>query len=330
VAVWANIHGSFVLGPILGGVFLLGGCLEKWSRREPPIDRAVLVLGGITALSGLAMLLTPYGVTSLLYVFRLSSNPIIRDFVTEWEPTTVNSWYGVLCLGSFLLVFALAYATRAYRRLAPTEALLLLAFGYLGAASVRGIIWWGLAMAPILALQLAAVPSLQALDAASARRRVPRGAGPLNAVAITVAGLAMVGSLPWLKPANPLLPPDKRSLVSQETPVAMAAFLARLPEGARIFNYQGWGGYFDWALWPRQRAFVDGRIEVHPRDVWMDYLYVSFGHANWERTLEQYGSTHLALSRLHQPDLIALVRQSPGWALLYEDQLGAVFTRRQA
>jgi hypothetical protein len=271
-----------------------------------------------------ATLANPYGAGALAYAAKLSGNEIIRRFVTEWEPTTVESWYGLLYFASLALVGAVVYGTRAHRRLSATETLLLLAFGYLGLSSVRGIIWWGLVAAPIVARQLAAAPRLRALDAAKAS---PRGAPLLGVVAVVIALSGIVGSLPWLKAGNPLIPPEKRALVGPETPVGVAAFFNGQPEGARIFNYQGWGGYFDWALWPRQRPFVDGRIEVHPEWVWLDYLYISFGHARWEEMLNGYNVTHLALSKTYQADLIGLARRSPHWRVVYEDEQAVAYAR---
>ena len=40
-----------------------------------------------------------------------------------------------------------------------------------------------------------------------------------------------------------------------------------------------WGGYLEWATWPKHVVFVDGRFELHPSQVWFDYLDIVFPSA---------------------------------------------------
>jgi hypothetical protein len=94
-----------------------------------------------------------------------------------------------------------------------------------------------------------------------------------------------------------------------------------------MLNYESWGGYFDWAVWPRHQAFLDGRIELHPPQVWLDYLAIVFPGANWRELLTQYDITYAVLSQTEQPDLIADLRREPGWQLDYEDDQAVVFVR---
>ena len=94
-----------------------------------------------------------------------------------------------------------------------------------------------------------------------------------------------------------------------------------------MFNYQGWGGFFEWRLGPAHQMFVDGRIETHPPYVFLDYLSVEGGSAGWEQTLAKYGVDHLVLSYKYQADLIALVRASPHWRSTYDDGQAAIFVR---
>ena len=74
-------------------------------------------------------------------------------------------------------------------------------------------------------------------------------------------------------------------------------------------------------------AGKDGRFEARKVEVWNDYLSVSRGHANWQKTLDRYGVKTLVLNKEFHDDLIPLVAQDATWRKVYEDKAGIVYTR---
>ncbi|MBI4491461.1 MAG: hypothetical protein HY690_01555 [Chloroflexi bacterium] len=329
-AAWTNIHGSFFLGPALTLLLLAGGALEVAVTRglraavtTPRLRFLGLALGG----QALATLATPYGLATYDYVRRIGTDPIIRNLITEWWPTTVQDITGLAFFGSVAVTLAALGWSR--RRLSATDVLLLVAFATLGLQTVRNVVWWALATTPILAEHLVQAP----LPAWLRRLAARQGAAPRRPAAnVLVAGLivlAMASALPWVKDRNPLLPSDKLGMVAPGEPQGAAAFLLAQQLPARMLNHQGWGGYLDWRLWPRYQTMVDGRIEIHPPSVWQDYLYISFGHATWQERLDHYGIDLLVLSKEHQGELVTLAGASPRWRLVYDDQQAAVFVRTE-
>src|SRR5438445_209759 len=103
----------------------------------------------------------------------------------------------------------------------------------------------------------------------------PYGPGLLVYVAILV--------LPWFKTSISILPRDERGVFSPDTPVAVGEYLRthEPPSSGMLLNDQTWGGYLEWAAWPKHQVFVDGRFEVHPPQVWFDYLDIVFPSARW-------------------------------------------------
>ncbi len=303
--VWANVHGSFFAG------WLILGCHAVGQRsRAHTLALAACIL---------AALLTPYGPGALLYVATIGTNPIIRDLVTEWAPTTVD-WRE----GAFLFMWLAALGWLALRsrvRLHVSDVLILLVFGWLALSSVRAIVWFGLATAPIAARLFA---GLAPRSTQHSRER------PALNVAIAGAVLGLVAvSLPWTKQSVPFLPEDKRVLVGEAAPVRAAEYLRNHdpPAAGRMLNHETWGGYLDWAVWPRHQPFLDGRIELHPPQVWLDYQAIVFPSARWRSLLDQYDISYAMLSQSAQADLIAGLKQEPGWRLAYEDDQAAVFER---
>jgi hypothetical protein len=267
----------------------------------------------------LAALCTPFGLNGVLYVATVSSNPVIRDLVTEWAPTTVDWREGVFL---FIWLAGLGWlALRSRVRLTVTDILVLLIFGWLALSGVRAIIWFALATAPLVARLLGGV----FVGGMSAGRERPW----LN---VLVAGLTLglvAVSLPWTKSALPFLPIEKRALIGESAPLRAAEYLRTHdpPPSGRMLNHETWGGYLDWAVWPRHRPFLDGRIELHPTQVWLDYLTIVFPGADWRRLLDQYEISYAVLSLAVQPDLIADLRREPGWRVDYEDEQAIIFSR---
>jgi hypothetical protein len=251
----------------------------------------------------------------------MGSNPIVRDLVTEWAPTSVSFREG--CLFFLSLAGLLVLALKARVRLTLTELLWLAVFGWLAISSVRAIVWWGLVLAPIATRLLGSL----APDGSKPQTAQEK---PLLNLVIFAAILGMVvASLPWLKSAMPILPEDKRALVSAaDTPVAVSEYLrTNPPPPGRVFTHLAWGGYFDWASWPTFQPFLDGRIEIHPPQVWLDYLTITFPGAEWQSLLDQYAVSTVVLDRRAEADLARLLAADPGWRQTYEDDLAVVFVR---
>jgi hypothetical protein len=89
-----------------------------------------------------------------------------------------------------------------------------------------------------------------------------------------------------------------------------------------------WGGYLEWELYPEYQLFIDGRFEARQVQVWQDYLSVSRGRADWQKTLDSYNVRTLVLNKEFHDGLIPFVKGSADWKQVYEDKEGLVFERR--
>jgi hypothetical protein len=151
----------------------------------------------------------------------------------------------------------------------------------------------------------------------------------INGVILASIAMLVFISLPWNKASLPLLPANKLGFFTDDTPVAVGEYLRTHdpPPSGLMLNDQNWGGYLEWAAWPRHQVFLDGRIELHPPRVWFDYLDVVFPGAHWRSLLDQYDISYLVLSKDEHPDLVTDLRRSPDWRLDYEDDQAVVFSR---
>jgi hypothetical protein len=324
--VWANGHGSFVVGLLMLGLWLADEVLVavqsrfihhagwRLDRIWPP---ALMLL-----LASSACLVNPRGFGAIRYVLDLSSNPVIRNLVPEWAPPSFADWSGsVFLLGLLLCAVILAVSPRRPSRF---QILTFVTFGVLALSSTRSEIWFGIVMAPVLADHLGAL-----FGAQTATRSGRPGTGEhqgLNYLfaAILLAGVLLV--LPWFKHLLPL-PLRKAGLISHETPVAATQVLLQEHPPGPIFNELSFGSYLIWAAQPDYPVFADTRLELYPLEFWRDYLDISAAREGWQDSLSHYGVNTLMLSLAQQPNLIAAVRRSPDWRFIYEDGVAAIFAR---
>lgn len=336
---WVNVHGSFFLGIALVGLYALGTFLEKVVTAEGRkwlISRAAGWQALWFALAGLASIVNPYTLDIYRYFFIATNDPIARAFNIEWQAPTLYEGTGVLFYLNLFIFLATLYISK--RRLRLTEILLVLAFGYLALTSIRNVMWWGWVTAPMIATNLTAWAANrkrragnpengpgaeQRSESVRPRTEIPAFNWVLGSILV---GGAMLFTPLW-RPVNPLVPVPSKVALAPDTPTKIADFLKSGGAPAPIFNYMEWGGYLEWALYPRYQMFVDGRFEARQVDVWRDYLSVSHGRADWQQTLDRYKVKTLVLSKEFHADLIPLVSASSAWRKVYEDKTGVVYTR---
>jgi len=327
--IWANGHGSFVIGLLMLGVWLVDEMLAVVQKRFVQQGGWHLTRVWPPALtllaSAVACLVNPRGIDTLSYVTHLSGNPVIRGLVPEWAPPSFAERSGALFLVTLLLcAVVLAISPRRPSRF---QLLTYVAFGALALSTSRGVIWFGIVMAPVLAEHLEALFSRRASTRPGRPNSRVRQAQNTLLIAVLLGGVVL--ALPWFKHLLPL-PARKAGLISRETPIAATQVLLREHPPGSIFNELSFGSYLIWAAQPDYPVFVDTRLELYPLAVWRDYLEISAGGEGWEAKLDRYGVKTLMLSPTAQPGLLAAVRDSPGWHLLYEDAAAALFVRGDA
>jgi hypothetical protein len=314
--IWTNVHGSFFTGWAVLGCAAAGQVIA--SRSLVGAKPYVVTLAACVT----ASVVNPAGIGSLMYLATMGGNQIVRDYVTEWAPTSLALLEGPLFFGSVVLLGALMLKSR--NRLTAFEILLLLVFGYLAWSSVRAVVWFGLAMAPTLARLLGGV--------LPERTPQSRNLPALNALIIAMLGALVVVALPQNKTMLPILPADKQGVFSPGTPVGVGDWLRSHdpPADGQMLNSQEWGGYLEWADWPRHQVFLDGRIELHPDQVWLDYLQIAYPASGWRQLVDKYDISYFVLDKSAggEPDLIQDLREDPAtWQLDYEDDQAVVFVR---
>src|SRR4051812_11606443 len=187
VLLWANVHGSFVLGPVILGYAWIEDVVAG-----RPSRRSLAVLFAAT----LVTVVNPYGVGAWAYAANIGANPAITNQVSEWQRTSPLAVPGILFYPSVVVVAALMVRRRSDVRW--PDWLLLAGMAVLGAWAVRGVAWWSFVMVFLAAGVLATTAERRSANSTATRR------SPVNGVIAAVLGVLVVGALPWWRPADPL------------------------------------------------------------------------------------------------------------------------------
>jgi hypothetical protein len=327
VLVWANVHGSFFLGP---AAVLIAG-LEDVVARRPEARRTLLVAVASVG----ATLINPYGLGVWGYAAGIAADPTIRRLITEWQPTSPLSFAGVMFYGSIVGSVALlavavrrgaagsGASSRFVRRTWPTL-IWLVGLAAIGGFAERGVAWWSIG-APIALAGLLRVAATDRADAPAPDR--PSREPVRSLVPTVIVGAMLVGVvvlLPVWRSGAALYGPA--GLLTDAPPGITAAVLAVARPDDRIWNAQRWGSWLEFAV-PATPIAVDSRIELIPADAWTDHLALSAGASDWAGILDRRGVTMVVASASEQQALIHALGTSAAWHAVFTDRDGVVFVR---
>ena len=302
VMVWANIHGSFFLGPVVLGL----AWLEDVHDRIPNPHRTLLIAAGAAA----ATLVNPFGVGVWGYAAGLSTSAFVTSRISEWQPTTLRTIPGMLFFGSAAAVVILL-ARRGRSTAWPTLAWLAV-FAAVGTFAIRGVAWWPLGA-------VVAVAGVVATSAGPARLR-PERSSLLNLVVVGLIAVACVALVPVWRPIDSRIGAPA-GIVGDAPPGITAALRALTQPGERILNPQPWGSWFELAL-PSNPVAIDSRIEVFPAKVWDDYERLRNGGDGWQAILGAWAPAFIVADRDEGPFVARL--ESTGWTRVYQDDEGTI------
>lgn len=330
-ALWANLHGSFLMGLGLLGLMAIGRVFDVIWRtgrvgaalRGGEFRRLAL----LTPIAAAAVLLNPYGIGIYGEVFAVASNPNLKDLF-EWLPLSLRMSQGqaaaAITIGLFLLY------RMSPRRVQCGEVLSLIGFGLATLWTSRLINFWAPLAAYSMGMHLAAI-RWQNFGRPIEERR----SSGLNTVvacgligifiAVTPFGVTLRHGQP--KDAKVAAKRDQKA-VSPLTPLGTTAHLNELPPVGQVFNTYEWGDYLTWAGPKGIQVFVNSHAHLVPREVWQDYMLISAASRGWEQKLDQYRVNTVVVDLAQRGAMIkALKLKQDVWELSYEDGVGAVFRR---
>ncbi len=307
-AVWANLHGAWIVGLGALGMWLAGDAYQHRNLRR------ALILGAVGIGSVLATLVNPYGIG--LWQFVAETVRPARPDITDWKPL-LQLPPPIIAIEFLLPVLVTVAVFRVRPRQMPSMrdlgVVALLGFGMFRVGRVDAFFQAALAVlmaGPLIAwfarLDLNVRPSLQ-------RASVPVGILTLALgfyTAVYAAGNLRVVQVEgkWI--------PDRTA----------AMLLRDARPGARVLTWFDWGEYALWQLSPAGiRVSMDGRREtVYSERVNDDHQRFYAGDPQMLDYPDRIGADHIWLpTRLKVAD--ALIAK--GWIKVLDTGQSVVLSR---
>ena len=309
LVLWANLHGSVVLGAALVALRGLTFGVEQIrssERRRGWVTRSFVLVGA----PALCLLASPYGLSLVGYYRRMLVDPAFARIVTEWQPPTFPRAFPffVLALAAVWLLSRGGGRLPAFDKLALTA---MIAGGFL---AMRNITWFGFAAVLMLP---------PALDAVWPMRSAGRGHGrPIRLLARASAVALPVALLTIL-----VLPSSTYEKMWPRAAARAVASAANDDPSVRVFASDR---YADWLLWNEPelagRVAFDVRFELHSdKELESIFAYRNRVGADWSEAADGYGV--IVIDRTAERELERDLLRRPGSRRLYADRLISVLYR---
>ena len=326
-ALWVNLHGGFLYGLVLIGLYLVGDALEiRWGHGRAHwvgrLRQHGVVLAG--ALAG--ALINPSGPGLLMHVTGYLGKGYLVDRTAEYQSPDFHALYGRIFLMVVLgVVAALALGGRrpAFPRLVAVLANLAFAL-----MAIRNIPLFGLVALPLVVLHLAggaAAPRSPLLDRLRVRFAEAARSASFGAWSAGVAGLLLVAAAAqWAPGGRPLV---QAGFDPNAFPVEAVARARAAGISGPVFNEFTWGGYLLYA-WPEQKVFIDGQTDFYGEQLTREYATIRETGEGWQEALARRGVELMLLP----PDapLVRALSKSPSWRMQYVDATAALLQHRPA
>jgi len=294
---WANMHGSFILGFVIAAPLCLIGLFSNGEFHREKLRPWIVFLASMVVVT----LLGPYGyhlLTGSLKFFELGD---ILNYVVEWKPQDFTS------LGVFECILLLTIGVIAFGgvRLAPARIVILLGLLHMALSHVRSTDYLAI-IGSLLLLE----PVAQALPgkkhSINAKRIMPVGLTVIVVEILVILGL------------RPVLPPEKIY------PLNAIDVVKKRGQKDRIFNDYNFGGAL---IFVGMRVFIDSRQEFYPKEFQMSYYNIC-DKKNFTELgdyLDKYGIT---LSLLKSDRSLATeIAKLPNWQEIHRDDIAVVHVR---
>lgn len=315
MAVWVNVHGSFVVGLSLLGAYGLEAIIYKkwdWFKR----------LFTVSAVCALALLCNPYGFDMITGMNRTLDSSITK-YIQEWLPFVFSNYMG---LSAWVLLFIVAGSFRENAIPVADKIISIIWFVFM-LFSMRHAATFVVVSSAYLAISLQ--KSIDYLDSVMTPHPDPLAGlqrSGMRAALACIGALALAGTYLGLE----LVRGDEYRVVKENDITPAIAYLEQHHPGKRFLNDYALGGQQIYLTRGRAPLFVDGRAgTAYPEEVLEDYMDFLFMEKEWSELTEKYRIDGIIVLNSHRfASAYEAGQYRDEWKEVFRDEVASVYIRR--
>jgi hypothetical protein len=314
MTLWANLHGSFTLGLLVGGLLAVEAIFESCPEQRL---KTLLRWAAFLATAAVAGLITPYGYRSAFVTAQVFGGNEALDYINEWRAMDFSKelFGGPLIIGLLFLGFLVGV------KIKPIRLIIVTMMFYMMLVHIRMVPIFALVTPLMIANSLLVqFPFLSIESQAYAQPdffdKLLRASRPHYAVIL----LALI--------AGPsLLAFYLRGIAPRDSinPVAAVDYILHADPSGRLYNDFSFGGYL---IFRDLKTFIDGRTDQLFGGGFLARTFDSASKPNDDAFLELLDEYKVSWALVRPASVqSSKLDRAPSWQRRYEDGIAVVYQR---
>ncbi|MEM7802485.1 MAG: hypothetical protein AAF633_25045 [Chloroflexota bacterium] len=319
IGLWANMHGGYILGIVIVGVYVVGEAAQLYfqgGHEEGLSYPAIGILAGSGALGFLAAALNPNTYEIWIYAFETLTSDAMREIIAEWKSPNFHFW--LFWFFGFMMFATWGVMIYSKRPVLWTDTLFVVGTSFAALQSGRNISLFVMVAIPIMSRHLVGIFQDREFGK---RINSPEPYTPNNIRLLNIfVSIGMMGFVLYYA-INALAITDE--ILREDYPVEAVRYIqAEGIDEARFYNDYEWGGYL---IREGMAVFVDGRADVYGDELLYDYLTIARRQPEWREPLDRFDVEYV-LTRSNG-GLAVFMEAIPEFELLYADETAQIYQR---
>ena len=320
---WVNLHGGFILGFLLAGVFLLGnlrnvigpGEQEKNKHRKKARSLFFVIVSSLVI-----SLINPIGYRILFFPSAVISNKYLMDNVIEFLSPNFHK-PEIIIFEIFLLIAIITFAV-SRKGLNLIEVFLFLVFTHMPLFSVRYVPLFPFIISPILIRHIEHLMQTRDGKILTKFKEKARAYGEMDQLSKGFSWLVLGALLVILKIHSGNFNFDFNEKMK---PLQAVEFLKKETIKGNMFNNDEFGDVLIYRAFPQYRVFFDGRSDMYGNEMIKEYRKVMNFKPGWEEIFEKYKIQWVFFDNDSPFSRFLLSRND--WKLIYSDAVANIFVK---
>ena len=321
---WVNLHGGFITGFILNGIYLLGNIVKLifTTESERNVHRPKAIILGLTMIACIFIsLINPFGYQILIFPLKFVREKFILDNISEFlSPNFHSIWALPFELFLFLI---LTVASFSNKRLNLVELVLIIFFLHMSLVSARYIPLFCIIAAPIVVKQ---AEQLLKHSKGKISNFLTKKSDSFSKIDDSASDLVWPAAVFLITILLAIFSPIQYGFDINKKPIEASRFIEQEYISGNMFNMDEFGDYIIYRNYPKYRVFIDGRIDMYGSKRFKEYIEVVNFKQEWEKIIEKYKITWIIYYT--NSTFSRYLLQNKDWHLIYSDKVASIFLKK--